>query len=263
MFPLDMARLAALLRPRDASAPWAPLAEVDRRDEPDAQGAATFGVLDLEARAANVSYGNGKNKRRRYPRVDLRSRRVLIALHQTGVERSEGRWRKSAHRVTCHRGIGPTGLRYHVHPLKVRLVATNRFDRAPFHCIAIEVFGNFEGLDGSGRWYKPERFGYGRASDAQLAATQVEVRNICSEVTMLGGRVEGIVPHIVAGRDRLGRPNRQICPGSRVWSNVGEWAGAELGLAVPGPGYTAGGLEIPAGWHGQHWEDCENFLRAA
>lgn len=261
--PALSAIAAALMNPDEASRAWGGFDQTDPREEKDAPGIASFEIVDVEHRAASATYGNGKNKRRRYPLVDLSNRRVLIGLHQVGVERSESRWRQTMHRVTAHRGIGPTGVRYRIHPLTTRLVATNRLDRDPWACIAVEFAGNFEGLDGSGRWYKPERFGHGRASDAQLSAGRAEVRSITREVQLVGGRVEGIVPHIIAGRDRYGRPNRQICPGSRVWSEVGEWAGAELGLAVPGPGFEVGGLEIPAGWHGPHWEAAQRNLLAA
>ncbi len=255
---------AAFLAPSEASAAWDGFEPADPREELDPPPLVdTFEVVDVEARAANVSYRNGRNKRGRYPLVDLSNRRVLIGLHQVGVVRSEARWRQTMHKVTAHRGIGPTAVRYRIHPLRVRLVATNRLDRDPWACIAIEFAGNFEGIDGSGRFYKPERFGASRASEAQVNAGRVEVGCIVEEVEQLGGRVEGIVPHIIAGRDKYGRPNRHICPGSRVWSEVGEWAGAQFGLAVPGPGFRLGGLEIPAGWHGPHWEAARENLLAA
>jgi len=265
MFPLDLARLAALFRPSDASGAWGdwggaePGAARERKEAEEA--IASFEVVNLEDRAAVVRYGrNGKNKRTRYAPADLSKRRVVIALHQPGVERTEARWRQTAHRVTAQRFIGPTGVRYMLHPLTTQLIATNRFNRSPWHCINFEVAGNFEGVDGSGRWWNPERMGKGRASEAQLAATRAEIRSVIDEVRMLGGEVEAIVPHIIAGRNSAGRPNRQICPGSRVWSEAGEWAGAELGLKVPAAGFRLGGLPVPESWHGPHWGRCTSFL---
>ncbi len=264
---------------RDASDDWAEFLEPptelelqECRDERaqcdaapplvDVPNIVRYPVVDLQDAAARVQYRNGKVKRTRYRPNDLAKLKVVISLHQAGVERPESRWQQSAHRVTCHRAIGPTGVRYKVHPLETRLVSTNRFDRSPYACIAIEFLGNFEGTDGSGRWYQPERFGAGRATDAQIEAGFIEVGEICEDVRSCGAEamVVAIGPHIVAGRDKRGQPNRQFCCGSRQWSLVGERAGAELDLAVPGPDFSLGGLPIPDSWHGPYWPQCKRFL---
>lgn len=264
----NFAAIAAMLHPTDVSQAWDP-PEADptealacHAERCDAERVlADFAVVDLEERASKVVYPrNKKCKRTRYRPVDLSGRRVVIAVHQTGVERTEARWRQSAHRVTCHRFVGPTGSIYRVHPLRTRLVATNRFDRAPWHCIAVEVGGNFERVDGTGTWYKPDRFGRGRAGDVQLDATRVALQDIQAEVRELGGEVEACIAHIIAGRDERGTPNRQACCGSRVYSQVVEWAGAELGLKVPAEGFALGGVPIPPVWHGPYWGRCERFL---
>jgi hypothetical protein len=217
-----------------------------------------YPTLDLQAKAATAKYPDGRTKRTAFPRVKLEDRRVVIVLHQVGAERasSNSRW----HLITAHRTIKPDGTRCLLHPLDVRLIEANRFDRAPWHGIGIEVGGNFEGIDGAGNWYAPERFGRGRASDAQIEATRQEIEAICEGVAMLGGRVAGVAPHRVSGRDSKGRPNRILCPGSRVWSQVGEWAGAELGLAIPGPTFALGGTVVPEAWHGPYWPRCQRFL---
>ncbi len=209
----------------------------------------TYPVVDMEDKAAKTRYRhNNKIKRTRWRPVDLSKRRVAIGLHQMGVERkdSSNRW----HYTTCHRLITPAGRRLRVHPLPTRLVCTNAFDRAPWHCIGIEIAGNFERNDGDGRWYKPDKFGRGRMGAAQIEACRQEVRSICREVRDLGGYVEAIVPHRIAGRDKRGKPNRYGCPGSRAWSQVGEWAGANLHLSVPGDGFSLGGVPIDERWHG-------------
>lgn len=215
----------------------------------------TFPVVDREAQAAKVEYGNGKVKRTRYRRVKMQSRKILIGLHQAGVERSEDRWGKTVQRVTCHRAIGPTGTRYRVHPLDVRIVCTNRLDRSPWHCIGIEQLGNMEGIEGSGNWYKPKVFGHGTLSaheeeslKQEIAAIRIELRDV------YGVQIYGIAPHRVAGRNRRGRPNRPICCGSAIWSRVGEWAAVEFGFRVPGPEQTFGGLPIHPEWHGEHYD---------
>lgn len=218
----------------------------------------TYPVLDLEAKAAAAKYADGRVKRTAHARVKLATRKVVIVLHQVGAERpsSNSRW----HLITAHSTIKPDGTRCHLHPLDVRLVEANAFDRPPWHGLGIEVGGNFEGIDGTGNWWAPDKMGRGRASDAQLEATRQEVADLCERVATMGARVIGIAPHRVSGRDAKGRPNRTLCPGSRVWSEVGEWAGAELGLAVPGPAFKLGGTVVPEAWHGRHWPRCSRFL---
>lgn len=219
-----------------------------------------FPIVDLEDEAKSVRYRhNNKVKRTRYRRVDLRQRRVVIVLHQMGVERSAGsqRWR----RVTAHRVIGPDGTRMRIHPLNVRLVAGNRLDRAPYHAIHIEIAGNFEGVDGSGDWWAPDIYGRGRASEAQILATRQEIRGLCAEVAVeYGARVWAMMPHRVSGRDEDGDPNRPLCPGSRVWSQCGEWAGAVLELPIPSSGFSIGGTPVPTTWHGPYLSRCELFV---
>lgn len=211
-------------------------------------------VEDIEFQAAQARYKSGKLKRTRYKLVDLSKRYVVIVLHQMGVERasSSSRW----WRVTAHRAIKPDATRVKIHPVNVRLVAANRLDRDPFHAVNIEVGGNFEALDGSGRWWAPEVMGRGRASSLQLEATRQAVIDVRAEVQWCGGIVRAIVPHILSSVD----PFKPACCGSRVWSLVGEWAGAELGLAVP-DGATFGGLNIPREWHGPYWARCTERLR--
>ncbi len=228
-------------------------AGADALEDPTQPGAPphAYPVVDLEARASSARYRTGKLKRTYCPKPDLSKRRISIALHQAGVVRSEARWLKSAGGVTCHRAIGPTGNRYRVHPLDVALVATNRFNRSPWHTIAIEVLNNLKGTP-NGRHYKPEIFGAGTLGPAQAEACRQEVAAIVAEVEALGFHVVGIVPHRIAGIGSNGKPNRPICPGFEIWSQVGEWAGAVLGLPIPREGWTVGGLPIPKEWHGPY-----------
>jgi hypothetical protein len=232
----------------------------DDLEDPNKEGVppAEYPVVDLEAKAALAAYANGVNKRRKYSPVDLTRRRVVIVLHQMGVERSplSSRWPL----VTAHRVIGPDGTRMRLHPLRTRLVAANRVDRAPWHAISIEIAGNFEGTDGAGDWYKPQIYGRGRMGVAQVLACRQELTEIIvNEVPELGGKVEAIIPHRVTGQSK-GKPNRPICPGSRAWSQVGEWTGAFHGIAVPGPSFKLGGLPVLSSWHGPFFDNCLRFL---
>jgi hypothetical protein len=274
--PILPSVLAAMLAPflrTDASEEWGESLPEDadgcanealcrlEREQP----ALAQGPVDLTTAAAKAKYTSGslkgKLKRIAYPPVPLAKRRVVIALHQFGVE-IPARW-PSWHKVTCHWGIRTDAVPLHVHPVTTRLMATNRFDRAPWHAVAIEFAGNFEGVDGSGRWSHGERNGRGRVSQAQIVAGRWTVAKIIEQVAEAGGKVEGIVPHLIAGRDSRGRPNRQICPGSRIWSEVGEWSAAEFGLAIPGPGFALGGLPLTPTWHGPYHEVAARRLLTA
>lgn len=274
MNPLHLAHLLPWLK--DALEDWNPdppepgeveacradRCAADDLEHPDMPGEApaVYPVVDLEDAASAVKYRNGKVKRTRYPVVNLARRKVVIALHQAGVERSEGRWEKSAHRVTCHRAIGPAGNRYRVHPLNRRLVATNRADRDPWHAICIEVLANLKGTP-NGRHYKPETFGEGYLGEAQAVALQQEIEGIIDEVAEdYDAEVVGVLPHRLTGRNSNGRPNRQICCGFEIWRAGGEWAGAELGLRVPSDTFVLGGLPIEPKWHGPLRSKCVRFL---
>ena len=74
-----------------------------------------------------------------------------------------------------------------------------------------------------------------------------------------GGEVVAIMPHRVTGRGRNGRPNRPLCPGHEIWSQVGEWAARHLDLAMPGSEFAMGGLTIPDSWHGEHYRGGEGL----
>lgn len=219
-----------------------------------------YPVVDFREKAAEATYSNGRNKLTRYRRNDLSKLRVILALHQTGFERSERRLMQSAWRITASRVIGPTGQRYRNFPLDVRLISTNRLDRAPWACIPLEFVGNFERIDGTGTWWAPDRFGRGRATEDQIMGGRAEILAIDRALDAIGVDLWGIAPHIVAGRDKRGNPNRHACCASRLWSEVGEWAGAMLGLRIPGPGWSCGGLPIPPEWYGPYHDQCTRFF---
>ena len=239
------------------------LEELEEEDEARENGNAEpvpygYPVVDLESKAARATYYNGKSKRSRFRRVKLASRRVVIMLHQMGVVRSPGssRWPL----VTAHRVIGPDGTRMRLHPLDVRLVAGNRIDRAPYHGIHIEIAGNFEGVEGSGQWWNGDVFGRSRLNKAQELATLQELRSIQAELSIdYSADVWAIMPHRVTGQSD-GKPNRPICPGSAVWSRIGERFAAESGIPVPSSTYKLGGLPIDPSWHGRFHELAELVL---
>jgi hypothetical protein len=203
----------------------------------------------------------GKLKRTRYPLVDLSERQVVVMVHQTGMERSARRTAQTAHKFTCHRLVSTNGDAYRCHPANVRLIAGNRFDRHPWAAVHIETLGNFERIDGTGTWHAPDSMGRGRASDTQILGVRAAIVDLQREVASLGGRIVAAVPHCIAGLNEHGKPNRQACPGSRLHAEAVEWAGAELGLAVPGPDFSIGGVVVDERWHGPFWGRCENLLQ--
>lgn len=215
-------------------------------------------VLNLYDRAATASYADGRNKRRAYPAVDLESRRVVAMIHQTGFSWKPSNSRHS--RITGHGVVRTDATILALHPVETRLVAGNRIDRSPWHGVHCEVVTNAEGLDGTGNWYRPDLFGRGRASDAQVDAARQWLASLQVSLAVRGIELYGVLPHIVTGRDKRGRPNRQIDPGSRLHSEVVEWGGAELGLRVPRDGWSLGGAPVPLSWHGRHWPKCGRFF---
>ena len=215
-------------------------------------------VVSLEERSSQAVYTRGrglegKRKRTLYRPVDLTTREVVIVLHQIGANMSDAH--RLLPRVTAHYVVGMTGTIFALHPVTTRLVAANRLDRSPYHAISIEFAGNFEGIDGTGNWYAPSRNGRGRASDEQLASGRWLVRRICRDVAGMGSSVAAIVPHRISGADSRGRPNRPLCPGSRVWQEVAERVCRADGVPVPAPGARLAGTAIPDSWHGPHWPD--------
>ena len=172
-------------------------------------------------------------------------------VHQTGVERKITS--KRYHLVSAHYVIRSDGAILHLFDHNVRLASSNALDRAPHHAINIEVAGNFEGVDGSGRWYKPETFGRGRATPEQLRALCWLLDKLRREEPQLAR----VVPHRISGRTkRRGKwvPNRQICPGSRLWQ-CAEAHALRVGLRVPEEGETVGGLPIGLDWRSKAWRE--------
>lgn len=262
--------LAALGRAPDGDEPRAP--EGGAPDEHEQREAAQVAalvpavlrpgecrqVVNLRAEAAGATYADGRIKRTAYPPVDLRARKVVAMIHQAGFTWKATNPRHS--KITGHGAIRVDAAILDLHPVTTRLVAGNRIDRAPWHGVHLEVVTNAEGLDGSGNWYKPDVFGKGRATDAQIDSARQWLATLQSTLAGQGIELYGVLPHIVTGRDKRGKPNRTIDPGSRLHSEVVEWGGAELGLRVPRDGWALGGAPVPLSWHGPHWPRCSRFL---
>lgn len=223
-----------------------------------------FPVVDMLDRGAKSRYRSsipgklGKLKRTRYKHLSIeqmRDRKVIIVVHQAGVERTEHRWQQTAWKVTCQSAIGPEGVRYRVHPPFARLIASNRMDRSPYHTINIEVLGNFEGVEGKGNWYKPERLGYGELGEQQAGALEAEIRYWIDWCHEHGIEVYMIAPHRISGRSSSGKPNRQICCGSGPW-RVAEKVSAETQTPIPADDLKLGGLTVDPQWYSELHGHC-------
>lgn len=233
--------------------------EIDRDDdecEADAECCAVeveppqvIEVLDWTKRAAKTIYNKTKRvKRTRYPKVNLSRRRVFVVVHQTAFE-----WRADNpywHKVTAHYVILPDARVVQLHPHWCKLIASNMADVRPAMSINIEIAGNFEAIDGSGKFFKPEKFGRGRATDAQLAALRLLIPEIKRRAKVEKWEIAGVIPHISA------HAGKTQCPGSRVWA-VAEKTAIDLGLPIPGRKliWTKRGGYIPDAWR------SSDFLR--
>lgn len=202
-------------------------------------------IIDLRSEAKGATYRHNKKRKFGYYRKRKAGCSKVLTVHQTGVEREVGSTRY--HLITAHYAIRSDGALLWLFDHDQRLMSSNALDRAPYHAINVEVCGNFEGLDGSGRWWKPEIMGRGRANPAQL-------RTLCWLIRYLREKegIEIVAPHRVSGRNRKGIPNRPICPGSRVWQCAESFALRE-GLTVPDGDDHMGGEPIPLEWRSALW----------
>lgn len=219
--------------------------------------------VDAYTAAARAKYRGGRNKRTRYKPVDLERRQVVVMLHAMGFERSRAssRWPL----VTCHRAVVDDGEGAYVqrlHPVTTRLIAGNAIDRAPWHGVHIEIEGNYGTPEG--KFWSPEKMGRTVLTETMRDAARAAVVDLIRDVEEQGGEVVAIMPHRVTGRGRSKRtgklyPNRPLCPGHEIWSQVGEWGARHLDLAMPGPDFELGGLTIPDTWHGPEWRGGEGL----
>lgn len=119
--------------------------------------------------------------------------------------------------------------------------------------ISIEFDGNFEGNPGRGNFYKPEKYGRHTLSQAQIVAA----RTLITTVNGMLPSIKRIFAHRQFGvSSKTGKPNRPICPGHNIWTEIGEWAKNEFDLTDGGPGWVftlngkQRGLPIPDDWRG-------------
>lgn len=96
----------------------------------------------------------------------------------------------------------------------------------------------FRGLTGADRLAEGTE-----ATEAQLEGARILTRYYRDLVAENGGELQFIHAH------RQSTKNRVSDPGSRIWAACGEWARAELGLAVGAPDFAIGsGKPLPDAW---------------
>lgn len=230
-------------------------------------------IVDLTDKS-NVKDSKGRRRRKGRRRWD-RLRRLV--WHQTGFAWKtwkQGKW-SSHHKINAHICIDTNGKILLLHPLWAYLWTANGFNP---ECLSIEIMGNFEGVEGAGNWYKPEKFGYGHPKAIQIKRCRQLTYWLLHPEMGLGDTTvpKPLLEWRVAVR-RLGRnplkfvhahrqsgyssttkqANRLLDPGSKVWSEVGVWAQEEHGLSDGGPGYHlqhAAPIPIPE-WDARMRED--------
>ena len=153
-----------------------------------------------------------------------------VVLHQMGFSRGNDlhRYRK----VTAHFVIAPDGGVAQLHPLSARLSASHGFNA---RSVAIEFAGNLQSVNG--RWWRPETYGRNTLTDAQIEAGRRLLRLLRAQ------GVRFVLAHRQSDADRGNDP------GPEIWSQVGQWAVAELEMSDGGPGYFIDtGYPIPNSW---------------
>jgi N-acetyl-anhydromuramyl-L-alanine amidase AmpD len=167
-----------------------------------------------------------------------------IVLHQTAVVFGEKPTRWTS--VGAHLGVTRGGQVVWMHDFEKIVWHGNGFNG---FTIGIEVDGTYAGIEGDDRTFWRPQSDPNRKSqmptDELVDAAQATVRWICAEVARHGGRVERLLAHRQASKER------QSDPGSALWRRVARplFTDNDLALTDGGPGYKVGtGYPIPEAW---------------
>lgn len=131
-------------------------------------GAAFFSCFVDLTHKSNVLDSKGRHRRKGRRSLKNVIRKVI---HQTAFFWKTYRWLiankkySGHHKINAHITIDTDGTILLTHNFFYYLWTANAFNP---DCISIEIMGNFEGVLGTGNWYKPEKFGYGRPERIQL-----------------------------------------------------------------------------------------------
>lgn len=160
-----------------------------------------------------------------------------ITLHQTACNLSESlkRW----YFIRAHFGVTRLGKVIKVNTFDVIPHASNWFNH---RSVAIEISGNFRGVESLPRTLWKEGGRRATMLDTQISGARSAVELCCDDVAKAGGKITTILGH------RQANGNKPNCPGELIWKNVALWAQKEIGL-VSDPMFTKGnGIPIPHVW---------------
>lgn len=217
-------------------------------------------TVDLTDKS-NVKDSSGSRRRKGVRTADDVN---CLVWHQTGFTWRPWEKRKwsSHHKINAHLCIDTNGNILVLHPFFQKLWTANGFNSS---CVSIEIMGNFEGEQGTGNWYKPEKFGYGRPTEAQITSARALTCVLANpgmipddapaaflEWRRCKSGTSAPLTYVYAHRQsgtRGGKPTRPLDPGSEVWQKVGQWAVVHYRLSDGGDGFCLpGALPIPESW---------------
>jgi len=215
--------------------------------------------VDL-TKKTNVKGSEG-NRRRKGTR--RHSRLTRIVWHQTAffwkpylVLKQMRKW-SSHHKINAHVCFDTDGSILLLHAFKYYLWTAHSFNP---DCLSFEIMGNFEGILGSGKWYKGDKFGRGRPAGIQLLR--------CRQMTLwlrnpeLGPEDDALPPMLREWRvncRKYGNPLKYVNPhrmgtnvrngdcGSEAWYHLGQWAHETVEGMEVGP-IRGKGKELPEEW---------------
>jgi len=164
----------------------------------------------------------------------------------------------SHHKINAHLCFDTDGAILLVHPLLAYLWTANSFNP---DCLSFEIMGNFEGILGTGNWYKPDKFGRARPTRIQIIrARQMTIWLMDPEQGpaddklpdplrewRLACRKLGGSPLKWVNAHRQATDDREIDCGSELWYHVVRWAVEKIASLSVGP-ERGKGMKIPSEW---------------
>lgn len=160
-----------------------------------------------------------------------------VVLHQNGFRRTNLDNPRNG-MIRCHFQVWHTGDVDQMADLEAWLVsASNNANRIS---VAIEFSGNLEGSNGTR--YKPEKFGSHTLTEHQIIAGRTLMRRLACILPLTH-----VFAHRQFGVNKAGRPNKPLCCGREIWTEIGEWSKKYLNLSDEVPDF-AKGTAIPDDW---------------
>lgn len=213
-----------------------------------------------------TSKSNVKDKEGRRRRKGSRAWKSLVRLcwHQTAFTWKTYRSLKAAkkwsghHEINAHACLDTDGTILLIHNFFYYLWTANSFNP---DCFSFEIMGNFEGILGTGNWYKPDKFGRGRPTHVQLVRARQFTKWLLDPEQgpaddkipkpllewRLAVRELGYNPLKWDNTHRQATDDRALDCGSECWYHVVMWAVSVFNQLKVGP--EAGkGQKIPEEW---------------